>query len=216
MSQPVIGLLGLPGAGKTTALDFLDERVDYNFETLQMKSVANAEFQRIPDEGMSMFPERMQDSFYDRGLDERIVLESATEDKLGDWVDAVLSVNDEYFAKRAVDRADELSGVDFVAVDGIRSFPDAKYFQKAASELELVYIHTPFSVRLERLSDRGRKGETDIGPEYLVERDNQELSWGVDRILTEYDVSYFYNNYDSIAEFWVAFDDFVDELLDIR
>ncbi len=215
MSNVVIGLMGLPGAGKTTAVNQLDSRIDYDFLPLQMSTVANNVFQDMENNGIDVFPRDMQEEFYDKNMISEVVLDEATMDKLGDWVDAVLKVNNEFFANKAIEYADELEEeFDFLVVDGIRSESDVSYFRKSAEELYLVYIHTPFHIRLERLQSRGREGEEEITAEQLYKRDKQELGWGVDEILKHEEVSYFYNSYSSIGAFSYPFDVHIESQID--
>lgn len=220
----LLGLLGLPGAGKTTAMNDLTDRVDHDFEGLQMKEVAAEEYHAAVEQGIDAFPDDLQENLWDAGLDDAAVPTGDFGNEIADFVDTILSVQGDYFALKAADHIDSLGAdADVVVVDGIRSVADADGLATAnADAYHLVYLHTPFHVRLERLQGRGRDGEEDIDATYLADRDEQELSWGVDDILlsyefdtgeTEYPVEYFYANHDSLASFSLDFNSFVDNLL---
>ncbi|OPY30826.1 MAG: hypothetical protein A4E28_00082 [Methanocella sp. PtaU1.Bin125] len=70
-----------------------------------------------------------------------------------------------------------------VVVDGIRGIAEVETFKKAFGEdFTLVKIDAPFEVRLDRLRRRARSD--DMGsPEWLKQRDERELSWGMGRAI---------------------------------
>jgi hypothetical protein len=155
------------------------------------------------------------------------VPEGSLEKQIGDWVDSILEVDNNYFATKLKHRIQNEFDSDVLVVDGIRSVPDAKAILEVEYESYLVYIQTPFCVRFERLESRGREGEEDIDEGYLVDRDRQELSWGVDDILSshengdgdynkKYPVEYFYSNHSTISSFESEFNLFVDNLLGLN
>lgn len=227
MTQQVLGLLGMPGAGKTTALNALESRSDYNFVGLQMKSIAAEQFNQMQDVGMDSFPEKTERKIREKNLVEEATPKGDLGEEIADWVDTILSVNNSYFAEKATDKIQNTKDADVVVVDGIRSVPDAECIMGSFEEFSLLFLHTPFSTRLDRLKKRSRSGEEDVDAEYLINRDEQELSWGVDEILSsyqkdeldyqkEYPVDFFYANHEGISEFEREFRLFVDDLLELE
>lgn len=208
----VLGVLGLPGAGKTTAAEALSANRE-SVEMLTMSSVAGEVFDAVYEDGVGAFPVEMQEQIEDAEVSSSEVVPSEDTSKaLATFADTVLGIDGTFFSRRAVASV-ESNGVENVVVDGVRSMADATGFEEAAESFELVYIHTPFSVRLERLTSRGRDSEQDADSEYLVERDDQELGWGVDNILTAYQPQMFYNNYPTEQSYTDSFVEFVDTRL---
>jgi dephospho-CoA kinase len=140
-------------------------------------------------------------------------------------VDSILEVDNKYFARLLEERIESEEEADVIVVDGVRSLSDAMAVKRNKACSQLVFIQTPFRVRIDRIKSRGREGEEDIEESYLEERDRQELSWGVDEIMSSYsvndgysrrfDVEVFYANHDDTAEFRTEFDHFVDDLLEL-
>lgn len=220
----VIGLMGLPGSGKTTASKSLESRDDFNFKGLQMKDIAGEEFLNVKNNGVESLSEEFRDTVDNPSS---YVPEGTLEKQIGDWVDSILGVDDNYFATKLKHRIQNDFDSDVLVVDGIRSVPDAEAILGVECDSYLVYIQTPFCVRFERLQTRGREGEQDIDEDYLVDRDKQELSWGVDDILSsyenvqgdynkEYPVEYFYSNHSTISSFESEFNLFVDDILGLN
>lgn len=220
----VIGLMGLPGSGKTTARENLEERDDFEFKGIQMKDIAGKEFLNVKKNGVESLSEKFRDTVDNP---KSYVPEGSLEKQIGDWVDSILEVDDNYFATKLRYQIQNEYNSDVLVVDGIRSVPDAEAILGVECESYLIYIQTPFCVRFERLEARGREGEEDIDKDYLVDRDRQELSWGVDDILSsyenegedydkEYPVEYFYSNHNTIPRFESEFNLFVDNLLGLN
>lgn len=216
----------MPGAGKTTAFEALKRRTDRDFTGIQMKSVAGAEFEKMQNKGLETFPEQTRKKIREQKLIDQVTPQGSIGEEIADWVDTVLSVDNSYFAEKAADTIADLNTSDTVVVDGIRSVADVECIKRASDELRLVFIHTPFPERLNRLKNRGRSGEEDIGSQYLIDRDRQELSWGVDEILSsyesdgdvyreQYETKFFYASHDSVSEFEEEFILFVDDLLNL-
>lgn len=223
--RQVLGLLGMPGAGKTTALNALESWSDCNFVGLQMKTIAAEQFNQMQNVGMNSFPQKMEYKIREEDLVEEATPEGDLGEKIASWVDTILSVNNSYFAEKATERIQNTDNADVAVVDGIRSVPDAEYIMDSFEEFNLLFLHTPFSTRLDRLKQRSRSGEEDVDTEYLINRDKQELNWGVDEILSsyqkdglyqkEYPVDFFYANHESVSEFEREFRLFVDDLLEL-
>lgn len=218
MTETVIGLMGFPGAGKTTAMDNLTDRIDHSFHGMTMSDIAGTEYDSVSEVGVDQhFTNEFRQEAYDKDLYSSLAPSVDTDkaDELGDWVDTVLTIDGHYFAERAVDYIEEEVDSEFVVIDGVRTTADVQVLKESNLNLELVFLSTPFSVRLDRMQDRGRGSDSDMEPDDLIYRDEQEMSWGVDEILLEEDVTHFYNNYESIGVFGAQFGFFVSDLLDL-
>lgn len=223
----VLGLLGMPGSGKTTALETLEERTDYSFTGLKMKKIAAEEFKEMKSRGLESFPEDTAEKIREMGLIDQATPDGELGVEIADWVDTILKVDNTYFARKASQKITNMEESEVVVVDGIRSVPDANHVMGSSeNDSHLVFLHTPFSTRLSRLKNRSRSGEENIDSEYLIERDEQELRWGVDEILSSYDkesteydqtyrVEFFYANHGNVEAFSREFNIFVDDLLDL-
>lgn len=204
----VLGVLGLPGAGKTTAAAHLAEERD-DVELLTMSDVAGREFDKVYEEGITGFPSQMQTEIRESETPlEDVIPNDDTSKELADFAGSVMSVRGTYFSKRAVDWI-ESKEVENCVVDGIRSLADVSGFTEASDSFTMLYIHTPFSVRLKRLQSRGRDSEEDADAQYLIDRDNQELGWGVNEILGEHQPDMFYNNFETEEAFTSRFVEYV-------
>lgn len=206
----VLGVLGLPGAGKTTGAAAVAASRD-DVEMLTMSDVAGSVFDDAYQNGIEAFSSGMQAKI--RASDysvEEVVPSDDSSQALATFADVVLDIHGSFFSERAVERV-ESSDVEKCVVDGIRSTADAEGFDASADSFQLVYIHTPFSERLSRLQSRGRDAERTADAAYLVERDEQELSWGVDTILLERQPEMFYNTFESEDAYCDAFAAYVRE-----
>lgn len=200
MGKTVIGLLGLPGAGKTTAGEALAD--EYNTELYRMGDVVRDSFAEVQENGISVFPEAVQDSIHTAVSDESEVIPAETSsDSIGEWVTMMLDIHETVFAETAAKEITEEFESDIIIVDGIRTLSDIEAFKGRFERFELLHIYTPFVVRAERLIDRGREGEDEFDLSDVAERDERELDWGVDKILSQNTSSTFYNNSDSIDDF---------------
>lgn len=218
MTDTVIGLMGFPGAGKTTAMDNLTDRIDHSFHGMTMSDIAGTEYDSVVNVGVDdHFSNEFRQKAYDNGVYEDLAPSDDVEkaDELGDWVGTVLSIDGHYFAERAVDHINTEVNSEFVVIDGVRTTADVQVLKESEINLELIFLSTPFSVRLDRMQDRGRGSDENMTPEDLLYRDEQEMSWGVDEILREEDVTHFYNNYESIGAFNSEFGFFISDLLGI-
>lgn len=213
----VIGLLGLAGAGKTTALEHVTENSPCR-KGLQMKEIAKQEYDAVDENGISYLPEHIRVEAEQQHLLDDISPNGNFEAEISDWVDTILQLNPTYFASRAVEHifinADE---TDVWIVDGIRTVADVEQISTTIEDTHFLYFHAPFHIRSERLLDRGRENEDDI--ESILERDKQEFSWGLDTILLEeqdsevpYDVTYVPATHDGVEPFVADVESVVREL----
>lgn len=218
MTYTILGLMGLPGAGKTSGLESIVDRVDHTFVGLTMSDIAGTVYDRVETNTAN---EYFEDTFINSAKKcdvwEDIIIQPEDEkvEVIGDWVDSILQVNGDFFALKTVEYIEnKYSEGSIIVIDGIRTTADVNVL-KDNFNVELVYIHTPFNVRLERLQDRGRGSEESMDPDELMYRDKQELSWGVDEILSTEEVRYMYNNYSSIEKYHYELDLVVNDVLDL-
>ena len=148
----VIGIVGLPGSGKSEAAAVAD---DLGIPVVTMGDVIRAECR-------------------DRGLDpasDHGTVAKALREENGPGA----------IAERSLPLIeDELDAADTVLVDGIRSDTEVERFEAAfGEEFLLVSIEAPFEARAERLDLRGRDASADEGGESLEDRDERELGFGM-------------------------------------
>jgi predicted RNA binding protein with dsRBD fold (UPF0201 family)/dephospho-CoA kinase len=85
-------------------------------------------------------------------------------------------------AKRCIPKIEALNAR-AVVVDGIRGIAEVETFKKAFGEdFTLVKIDAPFELRLDRLRKRARSDDAGT-PEWLKQRDERELSWGMGKAI---------------------------------
>ncbi|QLC33424.1 flagellar hook-basal body complex protein FliE [Halarchaeum sp. CBA1220] len=95
---------------------------------------------------------------------------------------------------------DALDGSEVVLVDGIRSDAEVERFEEAFGEsFLLVNVHAPFEVRRERVGERGRDATADEGGESLEERDKRELGFGMGEAIEAADLTI--ENTDTLESF---------------
>ncbi|WP_135364450.1 AAA family ATPase [Halosimplex halophilum] len=98
---------------------------------------------------------------------------------------------------------DHLEDADTVVVDGIRSDVEVERFVEAfGDEFTLVEVHAPAELRAERLDLRGRDASAEEGGESLEERDERELGFGMGEAMAMADLTV--ENDGSLAEFQAA------------
>ena len=158
----VIGLVGLPGSGKSEA-------------------AAVAAEQDVPVVTMG---DVIRQACRDRGLD------PATDH--GEVAKALREENGPgAIAERSLPIIeDALEDSDTVVVDGIRSDVEVDRFEDAFGDaFTLVSVEAPFETRAERLDLRGRDAGADDGGESLEARDQRELDFGMGRAMDGADVT---------------------------
>jgi dephospho-CoA kinase len=158
----VIGVVGLPGSGKSEAA-----------------AVARAE--GIPVVTMG---DVIRAACRDRGLDPATHHGRVAKALREEHGQAAI-------ADRSLPRIREaLDDSDTVLVDGIRSGVEVEAFEEAFGEdFRLVRIEAPFDLRAERLSERGRDADETAGGESLEARDERELGFGMGRAMERADVT---------------------------
>src|SRR6056297_3307911 len=168
----VIGVVGLPGSGKSEAAEVA---ADMGVPVVAMGDVIRAECR-----------ERGLDPATDHGT-----VAKALREENGPGAIAERSL--------PVIEAEREDG-DTVLVDGIRSDVEVEAFREAFGEsFVLVEITAPFETRAERLDLRGRDASADEGGESLEDRDERELGFGMGEAMAMADVTV--ANTDSLSAF---------------
>ena len=158
----VIGIVGLPGSGKSEAAAVARE---LEVPVVTMGDVIRAECR-------------------DRGLDPaehhgRVARALREEDGPGAIAERSLPVIEE-----------ALADAETVLVDGIRSDVEAERFEAAFGEsFTLVAIEAPFGMRAARVDARGRDTPATEGGESLRARDERELGFGMGEAIERADVT---------------------------
>ena len=168
----VIGIVGLPGSGKSEAATVAAE---LGAPVVTMGDVIRAECR-----------ERGLDPATDHGTVAKALRE---ENGPGAIAERSLPIIE-----------DEREDSETVMVDGIRSDVEVEAFREAFGEaFVLVEVHAPFDLRAERLDLRGRDAGADEGGESLEDRDERELGFGMGEAMAMADVTV--DNTDSLAAF---------------
>ena len=94
-------------------------------------------------------------------------------------------------ADRSLPRIREaLDDHEAVVVDGIRSDVEVEAFEEAFGDaFTLVTVEAPFEARAERIADRGRDADETAGGEGLAARDERELGFGMGEAMDRADVT---------------------------
>jgi len=158
----VIGIVGLPGSGKSEAAAVAESE---GVPVVTMGDVIRAECR-------------------DRGLDPAThhgAVATALREENGPGA----------VAERSLPLVEDAlaDGAETVVVDGIRSDVEVDRFEEAFGDgFVLVSIEAPFDVRRERVDDRGRDAGEDDSGESLRERDERELGFGMGEAMDRADV----------------------------
>jgi dephospho-CoA kinase len=158
----VIGIVGLPGSGKSEA-------------------AAVAESEGIPVVTMG---DVIRQECRDRGLD------PATHH--GEIAQTLRAENGPgAIAERSLPVIEDcLAEAETVVVDGIRSGVEVDRFQEAfGDDFRLVRVEAPFETRAERLDLRGRDAVSGEDGESLEERDRREREFGMDEAMERADLT---------------------------
>jgi len=149
-----IALCGLPGAGKSFVSDKLSQV--YDAPVISMGDAIRQEYEeRFGQGGPKDYNE---------------VTSSALGTFAAEWRDEA----PEEIPEKTVSIA-ESSGSDLVIIDGVRSTTDVDVLKSRFAAFHLIEVTTPFYERLNRLTNRGREGESSFDAVDLAERDLREL-----------------------------------------
>ena len=155
----VIGIVGLPGSGKSEAAAVAEEM---GIPVVTMGDVIRRECR-------------------DRGLDPA--------DHHGEIAQKLREENGlDAIAQRSLPVIEEaLESSDAVLVDGIRAGVEVQRFEEAFGDaFTLVSVEAPFELRAERVESRGRDNTDD---ESLRERDERERGFGMDDAIARAEVT---------------------------
>jgi dephospho-CoA kinase len=158
----IIGLVGLPGSGKSEAAAVASE---HDIPVVTMGDVIREECR-------------------DRGLDpasDHGTVAKALREENGPGA----------IAERSLPVIEEkLEANETVVVDGIRSGFEVAQFREAFGDgFLLVSIEAPFETRAERLDLRGRDADASDGGESLEDRDARELDFGMGKAIEQADLT---------------------------
>lgn len=96
-----------------------------------------------------------------------------------------------------------------VLVDGLRSDVEVETFEDAfGDDFTLVRVEAPFETRAERITDRGRDADETAGGESLAARDERELGFGMGTAMDRADVTI--ENDGALEAFQAAVRDLLD------
>jgi len=155
----VYAITGMPGAGKSVAVEVATER---SFPVLRMGDFIWEEVRRrdLPVNSESVA---------------NVAMQMRTDFGPGVW------------AEKTVDRILTL-GPSTAVIDGVRSEAELDVFRRRLGhDFTLVAVHASRHTRLERLLKRGR--EDDVKNESAFDaRDERELGWGIGRVIALADI----------------------------
>jgi dephospho-CoA kinase len=158
----VIGIVGLPGSGKSEAAAVARE---LDIPVVTMGDVVR---QEAADRGL------------DPAKDHGAVAQALREEN-----------GPAAIAERSLPIVeDNLAEADAVVIDGIRSGDEVAEFEAAFGEdFTLVEITAPRELRAQRLAERGRDTGADEGGEGLADREERELGFGMADAMERADVT---------------------------
>ena len=151
--KTVIGIAGMPGAGKNTIREVARE---FGFPIVVMGDEVRAEAKR---RSLDPTPENLG----------RIMLQIRAEEGPGT------------LAKRCILKIAS-SNSQVVIVDGVRSMYEVEEFKKALPKFKIVAIHASPKIRFKRLLRRGRSDDPKNW-ETFIERDLRELHVGIGEVI---------------------------------
>lgn len=172
---------GYPASGKSTATDYLKDKIPVIVMGDIVRRLAN-ERAGIPE---------------DKGRE------------IGEWATEQREIHSQtVFAEETCDIiSDEYSEDEKVVIDGIRSVEELSVFEEAFESVTVILIDAPFDVRYKRVVERERDSEeSNYTKEDFRERDAQEDGWGLGELVEKADVridntnslQHLYDNLDSI------------------
>ncbi|HDI12068.1 MAG TPA: flagellar hook-basal body complex protein FliE [Candidatus Bathyarchaeota archaeon] len=152
-SKKVVGIAGMPGAGKTLAAKIAKEM---NFEVVVMGDIVREEAKK---RGLAPNPENLG----------KLMLQMR--EKEGPAV----------IAKKCIPKIEEAK-TDIVIVDGVRSLHEVKEFRRFFPNFIILAVHASPKTRFERLFKRKRSDDPEKWATFL-ERDMRELKVGLGHVI---------------------------------
>lgn len=93
------------------------------------------------------------------------------------------------WAKRAIEKIKFLKKTSYLIIDGIRNVEEIEYFKKNLNQdFFVVAINASEKLRRERVIARGRIDDSK-NPKNLKERDKREISWGLQKVIVDADIT---------------------------
>lgn len=182
-----LGLVGLPGAGKSLVLDMLEAQLD-NTETVKMGDIVREHAHRNGNETSAEirnFATHMREK-HGKGV----------------------------FAEKLVEQY--TFSEDIVIVDGIRSPEEIEYLKSnTEGPCTIIYVKAPFNTRYQRVVERGRDGEEKMNEEDFREREEEELDWGAREIINEKQFDTTITNDSSLADLELKVSEFIVEYIEV-
>ena len=154
----LIGVAGMPGAGKATVIE-VAERLGY---------------------GAFAMGDEVRKETKQRGLD--LTLRNVGEV----MIDIRREEGPSAVAKRSIDKILQMKH-DVIIVDGIRSLSEVEEFKKHFASFRLLAIHASPKTRFKRLNMRKRKDDVPVWEKFL-ERDRRELKVGLGNVIASADL----------------------------
>jgi dephospho-CoA kinase len=155
-----IGVVGLPGAGKSLITEIAKE---LGIPTVIMGDIVR---EICLERGLEMSPENIGLCMVDIRKEE--------------GMDAV--------AKRTLSKINQLGG-EFVLIDGLRSYEEVDLYKKSMQKFVILAIHASPSTRYKRLKSRQRTDDSqDLA--ILKERDEREIQSGIAKIIALADIMF--------------------------
>lgn len=163
-NQFVICLTGMPGAGKSTVAKFLQEN--------------------------GFYPIAMGDVIREKAIENNLPLD---DHNLGELMKNFRKTHgNEIVAKLTVKKITDLKSIDFIVVDGIRSY-DEFIILKSIGHVKLLAIHASSDIRYNHIKQRDRS-DTPANHENFLQRDEREMSVGISKAIALADESISNNN----------------------
>jgi len=163
-NQFVICLTGMPGAGKSTVARFLQEN--------------------------GFYPIAMGDVIREKAVENNLPLD---DHNLGELMKNFRKTHgNEIVAKLTVKKITDLKSIDFIVVDGIRSYDEFSIL-KSIGHVKLLAIHASSDIRYNHIKQRDRS-DTPANHENFLQRDEREMSVGISKAIALADESISNNN----------------------
>jgi dephospho-CoA kinase len=156
--KTVIGVTGMPGAGKDVAIDVFRE---LGFPIIVMGDEVRAEAKR---RGLQPTPENVG----------KVMLQIRTEE------------GPEVLARRCIPKI-KAANSPIIVIDGIRSMHEVQEYRKEFPKLKVMAVHTSPHTRFKRLTKRGRSDDPQDWTTF-AERDQRELGVGLGEVVATADL----------------------------
>ena len=157
MGKTIIGITGMPGAGKNTIREIVRE---FGFPIVVMGDEVRAEAKH---RNLDPTPENLG----------RIMLQIRDEEGPG------------VLARRCIPKVKASNSI-IVVIDGIRSPHEVREFKEEFPNFKIIAIHASPRTRFKRLLDRGRSDDPKDWETFL-ERDRRELRVGLGEVIATAD-----------------------------